>query len=83
MGKVCAVPKCSKLNKTKRSLFKVPSDDIDRKKWAAAMPEIKNLRASHFICEIHFDEAFINRKYVRYDANGRLIAQVSIDTIKT
>ena len=78
MGKACRVPGCNKLFKTKRSMFKVPLDETERKKWAVALPEIKDLKASHFICEKHFDSAFILRKYEKFDEIGKLIAEVSI-----
>ena len=78
----CVVPGCrtrdSNSTLVKRSVFKVPTDKIILKKWEAAIPDIAKLKPGHHVCERHFDEKYIIRKFVKYDKDGKLIAEVSI-----
>ncbi|XP_071649996.1 uncharacterized protein [Temnothorax longispinosus] len=76
MTKSCAVPMCKSRNYSakKCSLFKVPSNIEQCKKWIAAIPGIVDLKPSQFVCEKHFEEHHILRKWVKYD-NGRIIAE--------
>jgi len=55
-------------------LFKVPSNIEQYRKWIAAIPGIVDLKPSQFVCEKHFEERHILRKWVKYD-NGRVIAE--------
>ncbi|XP_071572941.1 uncharacterized protein [Temnothorax nylanderi] len=79
MTKPCIVPKCKtgfKSLKIKRSVFKVPTHSERLKKWQAAIPS-KKLTSSHYVCEEHFEEKYILRKYVKHDANGKVIAEIA------
>lgn len=81
MTNSCAVPTCDtgrKAIKEKRSTFKVPTDIELRNKWTAAIPGILQLMPWQFVCEKHFLECYIRRKWTKYDDNGRVIAEVSI-----
>ncbi|XP_071634247.1 uncharacterized protein [Temnothorax longispinosus] len=77
MTKSCAVPMCKSRNYSakKCSLFKVPSNIEQCKKWIAAIPGIVDLKPSQFVCEKHFEEHHILKKWVKYD-NDRIIAEV-------
>ncbi|XP_043283154.1 uncharacterized protein [Venturia canescens] len=78
MTKPCAVPQCktgSRGFKIKRSVFKVPSNSERLKKWQSAIPN-RQLTSSHFVCEKHFEEKYILRKYIKHDTNGQVIAEV-------
>lgn len=80
MTKPCCVPKCKtgyKSVKLKCSVFKAPTNVERRKKWQAAIPGIKQLSSSQYVCEKHFDKQYIHRKYVKQDASGKIIAEVS------
>ncbi|XP_015595020.1 uncharacterized protein LOC107267604 isoform X2 [Cephus cinctus] len=79
MGKWCAVPGCKTGSRTaeKRSVFRVPKDITTWKKWEQAIPGIVKLQQSDIVCEKHFNEEDIAREWVKYDANGRVIARVS------
>ena len=77
----CAIPKCenSKRNVKKNySSFKVPTDESLREKWIAAIPYVNNLRSSQVICELHFPENCILRKWISYNKDGSIIAEVHI-----
>ncbi|XP_071625786.1 spectrin alpha chain-like [Temnothorax longispinosus] len=76
MTKSCAVPMCKSRNYSakKCSLFKVPSNIEQCKKWIAAIPGIVDLKPSQFVCEKHFEEHHILKKWVKYD-NDRIIAE--------
>lgn len=76
----CAVPMCDtgrQSVKEKRSVFRVPSNIERRQKWIAAIPGISHLMPSQFVCEKHFLERYILRKWIKRDLNGRVIAEVS------
>ncbi|XP_071569448.1 uncharacterized protein [Temnothorax nylanderi] len=78
MSKYCAVPNCKtgyKSLKMKSSYFRVPTNSERLKKWQAAIPG-KKLIPSHLVCEKHFEEKYISRKYIKHDANGKVIAEV-------
>lgn len=80
MTKGCIVPRCQtgfKSVKKKYSVFKVPSDNEKRKNWLAAIPGITQLKQSQFVCEKHFEERCILRKWIKQDSNGRIIVEVS------
>ena len=82
MPSSCVVPGCRtgyESLKVKRSVFKVPFDEINLRKWVAAIPDIEELKPFHFVCERHFEEKYIIRKYARRDHRGKLIAEVSIN----
>jgi len=79
MTKSCVVPKCTTSYqglKVKRSIFKVPRNIELFKKWQAAIPGVQ-LKSSHFVCKIHFEEYCINRQWVKRDSSGNIIASVS------
>ncbi|XP_043278765.1 uncharacterized protein [Venturia canescens] len=76
----CVVPTCNtgcKSIKEKRSVFKVPSNIELRKKWIAAIPGIIDLMPSQFVCEKHFLECYIRKKWTKCDSDGRVIAEAS------
>jgi len=54
----------------------VPTHSERLKKWQAAIPS-KKLTSSHYVCEEHFEEKYILRKYVKHDANGKVIAEIA------
>ena len=77
----CVVPGCrtgDRNSTVKRSVFKVPTDKIILKKWESPIPNIAKLKPQHHVCERHFEEKYIIRKFVKYDEHGKLIAEVSI-----
>ncbi|XP_046595750.1 uncharacterized protein LOC107223825 isoform X2 [Neodiprion lecontei] len=79
MPRSCVVSKCKtgyKSLKVKRSVFKAPSNVELFDKWKAVLPEGVRLTATKFVCERHFKEEDIVRRYVRFDQNGRKIADV-------
>ncbi|XP_046746176.1 uncharacterized protein LOC124411225 isoform X2 [Diprion similis] len=79
MPRSCVVPKCKtgyKSFKVKRSVFKAPSNVELFDKWKAVLPEGVRLTATKFVCERHFREEDIVRRYVRFDQSGRKIADV-------
>ena len=80
MPSVCAVPYCTtnKKNGPKASTFKVPSDKIKLKIWENAIPGVRFLRSSHRICEKHFKEEEIARKWVAFNKNREVVQEVSI-----
>ncbi|XP_046604636.1 uncharacterized protein LOC124297541 [Neodiprion virginianus] len=81
----CAVPTCNtgrKSVKEKCSVFKVPSKRELREKWIAAIPGIFYLKSSQFVCEKHFPERFIRRKWIKYDANGRIVAEAPYSRVR-
>ena len=52
MPNSCIVPKCKtnyKSSKVKLSIFKVPNDEIVRKKWEDAIPGINKLNLRHYV----------------------------------
>lgn len=60
-GRVCAVPKCKtgyKSVKEKFSVFTVPKNIEQFKKWQAAIPGV-HLKQSQCVCEKHFEEKYI------------------------
>ncbi|EZA46797.1 hypothetical protein DMN91_011996 [Ooceraea biroi] len=78
MTKSCAVPNCKtgyKSIKQKCSVFKVPRNVEQFKKWQVAISGIE-LKQSQFVCEKHFEEQYILRKWIKRDCDGRIIAQV-------
>lgn len=81
MVRLCVVPKCNSRYRNdgrKVSIFKVPDNVDTLKKWEVAIPGLKKpLKSSHCICEKHFDKNYIIRKYVKHDADGKLIAEVN------
>lgn len=80
MGRSCAVPGCKSTYKNVKNnlIFKVPDETGMLKQWEAAIPGALKLKSSHFICKKHFEEKYIIKKYVKHDANGKIIAEVSI-----
>lgn len=81
MPKACAVPKCKTGRRTikeKCSVFKMPSDNEQYKKWQAAIPGIVNLKQSQFVCEKHFENKYILRKRIHCNSNNEIIAEVSL-----
>ena len=77
MGWKCAVLNCTINSKKNLSSFKVPTDANLREKWIAAIPSVSTLCVTERVCEKHFEEDLIVREYIQYDADGKLIAQVS------
>uniref|UniRef100_A0A0C9R8Q8 THAP10 protein n=1 Tax=Fopius arisanus TaxID=64838 RepID=A0A0C9R8Q8_9HYME len=78
MPKICVVSNCGTGTKgveEKRSLFRVPSNKELRLKWEAAIPGIKILKLGQSVCERHFPAKYINKKWIKYDSRGRVIAQ--------
>ena len=72
MPNSCIVPKYKtnyKSSKVKLSIFKVPNDEIVRKKWEDAIPGINKLNPRHYVCEKHFPEECIRRKFVDIEYN--------------
>lgn len=79
MGRSCVVLRCksSYENVKNNSIFKVPDEAGMLKCWEAAIPDELKLKSSHFICKKHFKDKYIIKKYVKQDANGKVIAEVS------
>ena len=72
MPNSCIVPKCKinyKSSKVKLSIFKVPNDEIVRKKWENAIFGMNKLNPRHYVCEKHFSEECIRRKFVDIEYN--------------
>lgn len=83
MPKRCAVPGCDTNKKlcaleTKYCVFNVSADESLREKWAAAIPGIQYLKPHQHICERHFGDEWVVRKWVKHDSDGKIIAEVSI-----
>lgn len=79
MTRHCVVPNCNSGYKScpiQRSLFKVPSSESLKNRWEASIPGNIRLKKSHLVCEKHFTEIYITRKYVQHDASGKIIAEV-------
>ncbi|XP_008202293.1 uncharacterized protein LOC100678353 isoform X1 [Nasonia vitripennis] len=80
MPSACAVPSCKtgKSNKLKQrlSIFKVPNNDDLRKKWENAIPDVSSLKTTQYVCERHFEEQYIIRRYIKQDNEGNVIADI-------
>ncbi|RLU26632.1 hypothetical protein DMN91_000428 [Ooceraea biroi] len=79
MTKPCVVPKCKTGNRNMKqqcSVFKVPRNIEQFKEWQAAIPDIE-LKQSHYVCEKHFEEQRVLRKWIKRDNDGRIITQVA------
>lgn len=70
----CFVPGCNtKYKKDKLSLFSVPKNEVLLDRWKKLIPRSDNeLTANSVICELHFQEDFINRNYVHV-INGETV----------
>ena len=80
MTRWCAVPECktnSRAETIKRSVFLVPKDTAQLKKWINAIPGITELKTTSVICEKHFKNSDIIKEWVHYGQDGRIITQVS------
>ncbi|XP_071641540.1 uncharacterized protein [Temnothorax longispinosus] len=85
MPKRCAVPGCNtnkKLCNKNYSVFNVPSEENLREKWAAAIPGIQYLKSHQYICERHFSDEWVVRKWVKHDADGEIIVEVPYKRIR-
>lgn len=71
----CFVPGCNSQYKTsKLSLFSVPKDEALLEKWKRLIPQSdKILTTKSVVCELHFQEDFINKNYVHV-VNGETVA---------
>ncbi|XP_067126884.1 uncharacterized protein [Centruroides vittatus] len=68
----CFVPGCKTGNnvKEKRTLFSAPKDEELRKKWSKLIPRGDKIFDEYCcVCELHFDEQFIERKF-KHIING-------------
>ncbi|KAK0159365.1 hypothetical protein PV328_010250 [Microctonus aethiopoides] len=75
----CIVPGCRtgyKSAKIKCSAFKVPKNEVMRKKWEKAIPGIQTLKDTQCVCEKHFEPHCIIRKWEKRDVSGHIIASV-------
>src|ERR1700733_3004333 len=62
----CWAPGCTsgyRSNSDKRHFFKVPSDSEILAVWKRRIPRDGNLLTKHSICDIHFEDQFILKKY--------------------
>jgi THAP domain len=67
MPSCCWAPGCTsgyRSNSDKRHLFKVPSDGDRLALWKRRIPRDGNLLPKHYICDIHFEEHFVLKKYI-------------------
>ena len=82
MGRKCIIPGCKSgydSSSERVSLFGVPKDDELRAKWVSVIPTTKiPITGAHTICEKHFLDSDIERRYIHRDKNGKIIANVSI-----
>ncbi|XP_048514715.1 uncharacterized protein LOC125501817 [Athalia rosae] len=84
MSKTCAVANCPtgrKPTDERKALFRVPSNSSLRKQWERAVPgygDSISLKKSQFVCERHFAEQDIARKFRKRDSNGKIIAEVTL-----
>lgn len=79
MPKICAVRNCKTGTRgveEKRSLFRVPMNEEHRKKWEAAIPGNGQLKLTQSVCERHFLEKHVHKKWIKVDTMGQIIAQV-------
>jgi len=53
----------------------VPKDHHLREKWKESIG-IHVLRSNQRVCEKHFDDTLVIKEYIKYDENGKIIAQV-------
>lgn len=83
MTKSCAVPNCKTGNgliRQKCSVFRVPRNIIQFKKWQAAISGFE-LKESQYVCEKRFEKRYIQTEWIKHDNDGRIIAQVSLSII--
>ena len=75
----CVVPNCS-TNKIKDrkgvKSFGVPKDEELCQKWLDAIPSLSKFYANDRICTKHFEEDLLEKKYIKRDCNGKIIAEV-------
>ncbi|XP_033360887.1 uncharacterized protein LOC117239439 [Bombus vosnesenskii] len=78
MSPVCAVPDCKSGSncRKKYSLFKTPKNLELRKKWEKAIPGITELKQWQLICEKHFIDEYIIKKFVQRDYCGNIISEI-------
>ena len=78
MPPVCAVPDCKSGSncRKKYSLFKTPKNLELRKKWEKAIPGVTELKQRQLICEKHFKDKYIMKKFVQRDYCGNIISEV-------
>lgn len=76
----CFAPNCTsgyKSNPEKFSLFKGPSDTLRLEKWRQAIPRADRLFTDKdFLCEKHFEEHFILRRWRGEMSSGELVLDV-------
>ncbi|KAK0162843.1 hypothetical protein PV327_006587 [Microctonus hyperodae] len=75
----CIVPGCRtgyRSAKIKCSAFKVPKNEVMRKKWEIAIPGIQTLKDTQCVCEKHFEPHCIKRKWEKRDVGGNILASV-------
>ncbi|XP_050596572.1 uncharacterized protein LOC126925251 isoform X2 [Bombus affinis] len=78
MPLVCAVPDCKSGSncRKKYSLFKTPKNLELRKKWEKAIPGVTELKQRQLICEKHFKDKYIMKKFVQRDYCGNIISEI-------
>ena len=78
MPVTCVVKNCSrsKAMTEKVSTLKVPNDKNEREKWRFQIG-VPTLLSFHRVCEKHFEKSCVVKEYIRYDNNGKVIAQVN------
>src|SRR5688572_23793678 len=67
MPNSCWAPGCTsgyRSNSDKRHFFKVPSDSERLAVWKRHIPRDGNLLTKHSLCDIHFEEHFVLKKYI-------------------
>jgi len=66
MPNSCWAPGCTsgyRSNGDKRHFFKVPSDSERLALWKRRIPRDGNLQKNHSLCDIHFEDQFLLKKY--------------------
>lgn len=67
MPTTCWAPGCTsgyRSNNDKRHFFKVPSDSERLTAWKRHIPREGNLLTKHSLCDLHFEDQFLLKKYV-------------------
>lgn len=67
--------------KTKYSVFQAPKDAKRLKEWEDAIPGGITLKPKAAICERHFEERLVIKRYIAHDSFGKVIADVSCMTM--
>lgn len=60
----------------KVSYFSIPKNENLRSQWVQSIPTVSSLQGNQRICSRHFDENDIIKEYIKFDSDGKIIAQV-------